>query len=184
MLGEISDRVAHGVGILAYKQPLAWGGREVGLDLIHRRVVDVEPVAHRGVGVVVDRTRAVDALDRVAHRSEVGARSALVPKRPDDDARVVLVTLRHCDGSIDVSEPPRGIVPENPIARAECVAFLVRLVHDVDAVLVAEPVPVRVVRVVAGADEIDVGPLHQDDVTFHRLPIHKSTRSWDGARGG
>ena len=49
------------------------------------------------------------------------------------------------------------------------VALDIRLVHQVNAVLVAEPVPIGRVRIMRSAHVVDIGALHQANVLFHHL---------------
>ena len=47
--------------------------------------------------------------------------------------------------------------------------FQIRLVDEVDAILVAQIVPARVVGIVASADGVDIEALHENDVFDHAL---------------
>ena len=58
-------------------------------------------------------------------------------------------------------------------ARAEAVALQVRLVQDVEPVLVAEVVERGIVRVVARADGVDVVAFHEADILDHPFARHE-----------
>ena len=115
------------------------------------------------------RPRRVALLDPGIGVLEVDAVAGFVPERPDDDRRMVLVPLDHAGDPVEVGRAPGGIFGQALLAVAHAVRFDVGLVDDVEAVLVAELVPARVVRVVAGPDGVDVRTLHDLDIAPHGL---------------
>ena len=80
---------------------------------------------------------------------------------------MVAVAQDHARRAVHVGLAPGGVVAEGIAVRAVAVGFQVRLVDDVQAVLIAERVPAAVVGVVAGAHAVDVVRLHQGDVAEH-----------------
>ena len=81
---------------------------------------------------------------------------------------MVLVALDHALGAVEVGGLPLGVDAEQ-LDGAAAVGLEVGLVDDVEAVAVAQGVEARVVRVVGGADGVDVVALHHGDVACHRL---------------
>ena len=67
---------------------------------------------------------------------------------------------------------PCRAVAYHPVGAAIAVAFLIGLVHYVDAVEVAEFIQILPVGIVAGAQEIDIGLLHHRNVLFVGGVIH------------
>ena len=121
-------------------------------------------VRHRPVALVVGRTRRVARLDRALAGDEVLARAGLVAVAPDHDGRVVLVALDHREVARHRRLLPALLVRQRLGAVAVAVRFDVRLVAEVDAVHVAEVVPVVVLRVVRVAHGVAVRLLEHPDV--------------------
>lgn len=101
------------------------------------------------------------------HGGEGGAAARLVAQRPDDDRGVVLVAVHHVLGAHHAGGGPVGVVAG--VLVADAVGLQVGLVDEVEAVLVGQFQPVRVVGVVRGADAVDVHPLDDPDVLDHVL---------------
>lgn len=145
----------------------------MSLGLLARRVhagVDVDVV--RGpVALVVDRAGGVERAHRSSHGADVATAPGLVAEGPQDDARVVGVAAHRAGHAVDEDLFPRGVVHgvAGPSAVDEAVGLEVVLVDDVQPVLVAEVEEVRVRRVVAGADRVDVVALHEEHVLEHAL---------------
>ena len=59
---------------------------------------------------------------------------------------------------------PCRVLTHYMIGIAIAVRFLIGLVHDVDAPAVTEFIKIFTIRIVAGAQEIDVGLLHQPEI--------------------
>jgi hypothetical protein len=187
VLAEPARPVAHRVGVLAEHERRraprrvlhrvdAAGGLlaaadEVGLGLrgVHP-AVDVGP-APVGAVFVVHRAARVAVLRVAVHPLQVAAGPRLVAQRPHDHARVVLVALHHPPHPVLERVAPGRVVGgvAAPAHVHEAVGLEVALVHDVQAVLVAQLEEAGVRRVVAGADSVDVVPLHQQHVVEHVL---------------
>ena len=119
-------------------------------------------------------------VDRVrvgVHRAEHFAGERLVAERPDEHARMVVIAAHHAVDTVHARALPLRFaarhggfggfdVVRNPAA----VRFHIGLVDQVDAVFVAQVVPVFLVGVVRGADGVDVVPLAERDVVDHVLP--------------
>ena len=61
---------------------------------------------------------------------------------------------------------------QRTLAITHAVTLYVGLGHHIDACLVAQVVPARIVRIVAGAHGIDVQLLHNAQVLLHALYAH------------
>ena len=83
---------------------------------------------------------------------------------------MVLVALHHAVQAVHHRSAP--VVTALGQVAVCAMAFDVRLVNHINAVLIAKIVHYRVVRVVRHAERIDIEFLHQDDVLFHALVIH------------
>ena len=71
--------------------------------------------------------------------------------------------------ALDVRFQERGIAGQGLVAIAHTVRLDVRFGHHIDAVFVAELIPVRVVGIMAGTHGVHVELLHQPDILFHPL---------------
>ena len=85
---------------------------------------------------------------------------------------MIAVALHHIVYTVPYRLGPLRLFGQAMLAISLRVALVVGLVPDVEAVAVAEVVPVFVVGVVAGAHSVDVVGLHQLDVPFHILAAH------------
>ena len=185
VVGEAAAAVAHRVRVLAH---------DVGavvlvfLDVADHRVLDgrihrvhdvreavrdrrtenagvLEPAAvHRAL--VVERARGVGLADPVGEREVVLADAALVAERPEDHGRVVPVAHHHARAALEPRVAPGVVMRERRVVR---VGLDVGLVHEVDAVLVAQVEPAGLVRVVAAADGVEVEALEELHVQLVRL---------------
>lgn len=112
--------------------------------------------------------KALCPCQRFFKRAAVGA---LVAHRPDDDAGTVLVALHAeagavygglgelrvvCDGLVPVLDVVGPAFVALAIVFGRTVALVVGFINDKEAVLVAELIEVRHIRVMAGADGIKV----------------------------
>ena len=170
--------IAHGVGILALDERARVVAPGIAFAIliaqIHR-AIDVGKLIQPGT-LVHHRTRRVFLLRPTIASLEIGAESGFVSHRPDDDGRMVEVTLHVAlvalQMGLQVIVAPRQRL--FPVAHA--VRLDVGLGHHVQSVAVAQLIPVRVVRIVAGAHCIDVHLLHDAYVLKHPLARHDITR--------
>ncbi len=161
IVGEPAVRVAHCMGVLAEDhRPWIVAARE-GLDVGDLRVHRTDDVGRRLAArpvppdrpLVVERTRWVARAHPPGGSVVVRAVAALVPERPEDHRRMVLVALDHV---LRAREERGGIARIAAQLVVAVVGLGIRLVDDVEPVSVAEVEPVRVVRIVRGADGVDV----------------------------
>ncbi len=165
VLLEVAVGVPHRVGVLDHHVRPGVGG-------VLRPLLDaLRGVVHLGanvadaravVALVLDDAGGIVEADPVVHGGEGGAAARLVAQRPDDDRGVVLVPVDHVLGAGHAGPRPLGVV--TGVLVADAVGLQVGLVDEVEAVLVGEFVPQRVVRVVRGADAVHVQPLDDPDV--------------------
>ena len=127
--------------------------------------VDVD-VSAGPVALVVQRPGRVALVGPLSHGSQVAPGPGLVAERPEKDAWPILVPLHHAPHAVHQGVAPARIVRgvAAPADGFEAVALVVALVDDVQAVLVAQLQEPGVRRVVAGADGVEVVPLHQQHV--------------------
>ena len=81
------------------------------------------------------------------------------------------VGLHHVDAALDEDMAPRGIAREGTplVALSRAMAFDVRLADEQEPVLVAEPVPVGVVGIVAGPHRVEPIFFYESDIALHLL---------------
>jgi len=170
ILLEVADGVAHGVGVLAEEERLLGVLLALVDDVVDVRIHDAIDIGDFVVAFVVNGTGGVHGVDELGGGGEVHAGASLVSERPHDDAGVVSVAAHHAFGAIEVRLLPLRLVTQRLIpVVAHAVGLNVGFVHHVDAVLIAELIPVSVVHVVRATDGIDVEPLEELDVLLHAL---------------
>ena len=108
-------------------------------------------------------------MEGIVGRHKVLARPGLVAQRPDDYRRMVDVCMCQLHDACHVGRLKFGHMRQRGITVIILVAFDVGLILQIDAILVAEVVPVRIVGVVRVAHMVDVATLHQHDFLFHLL---------------
>ena len=160
-------------------------------------------VGHVARRLVVGRPRGVEALRPRQRRLERAAVRALVAHRPHDDRRPVLVPLHAAAHTVHGGVRELRIVGDHPVPAFErgplrhirrdharrAMALVIRLADHVEAQPVIQIVEMRRVRVMAGADRVDVMLLHQlqiphdlllrDHRPGHRIrvmPVHAMQR--------
>ena len=159
-------------------------GLEIFLDFVGVRVHAAFDVGHVVILAIVGHALVVHWSVRVefvhvdAHRAEHVSRIRFVAKRPDDYGSMVVVALHHAVHTVHARALPFGLAARNGgilgdhVSRQApaAVRFKIGFVDQVDAVFVAQVVPVFLVGVVRGADGVDVVPLAERDVVDHVLP--------------
>ena len=159
-------------------------GLEIFLDFVGMRVHAAFDVGHVVILAIVGHALVVHWSVRVefvhvdAHRAEHVSRIRFVAKRPDDYGSMVVVALHHAVHTVHARALPFGLAARNGgilgdhVSRQApaAVRFKIGFVDQVDAVFVAQVVPVFLVGVVRGADGVDVVPLAERDVVDHVLP--------------
>ena len=156
-MGEFAEDVRAPEALLHRPLDLLW-------RFVHRAddiaSLDVELELSVGIedALVLHRTRQIHRLNGLVRREHVRARAGLVAERPDDDRRMVPKNGNLVRRALDEALAPRRVVRERLLLERmpAAMAFDVRLGDDVDSVLVAQVVPVGVVRVVRSPDGVDV----------------------------
>jgi len=159
---------AHDEGLFARLRGIVEHGLRRG---VHR--ADDVGKREAAVALVLHGARGIALLQPAVGGAEVVTKPGLVAQRPADDAGVVFVALEHADGAVEMRGAPRRFRREGLVlVVANAVALDVGLADHVEAVLVAERIPLGGVGIVAGADGVDVVLLHQADVLHHALARH------------
>mmetsp|Transcript_70499 Transcript_70499/g.204324 ORF Transcript_70499/g.204324 Transcript_70499/m.204324 type:complete len:211 (+) Transcript_70499:580-1212(+) len=120
--------------------------------------------------LVLHGPRRVPPLQPHVGTVVVHAVARLVPERPEEHAREVLVTL-------DISRHPRHVARRPLLFVAQrrrprkinAMALDVCLVNNIQPVLVAQLIEQRVIGVVGTSDRVEVVSLHEADVLHHRV---------------
>ena len=127
--------------------------------------------------LAVHQVARVSLAQVICHGRLVFAYARFVAERPHDNRGVVLVALVHTGNAIKQRLAPLlAIGKVIPVAYPDrAVRFVIGLVDHVKAELVAKPVKARVVRVVTGADGIDVVAFEKQKILGHM--IHRCGRT-------
>ena len=180
---QIADRVAHCVHVLAGDVRLLRIVLEIFLNhigmLVHAGfdVGNVVVVAVLRHALVVHGAVRIDVVHVLVHGTEHIAGVGLVAERPNDHARVVVVAAHHAVDTVDAGAFPmclaswnRGFGGDHVAGQAPAaMGFEIGLIDQVDAVLVAQIVPTFLVRIVRGADGVDVVTLAENHIIDHVL---------------
>ena len=130
------------------------------------------------VALVVRGTRPVARVHRLVGRLEVLAGARFVAVAPEEDGRMVLVALDHVHVAPQRREREARVVARRALPVSHAVRLHVRLIHERNAVQVAEIVPVVVLRIVRVAHERAVRALQELHVLLLArvrtiVPIHR-----------
>ena len=175
-----AQRIAHVVHILAEKKGLFRIAFQIGPNGIRIRVHPAFHIGNCVKGTVVEHALIVNqpagilGAEVVRHCQNVLPGVGLVSAGPEQDGNMVFIPLKHGHCPVKHAVLPlreaSGNVPawfNFPQLLPGTVAFQVRLIHHVDAALVAQMIPRCLIGVMAGADSIDMiaaeglhGPLH------------------------
>ena len=128
------------------------------------RILARAHVREKGVALVVHGARRVVRLDPVVADLEIVAGAGFVAHRPHDDRRMVAVALYHRDLAFEMRVEPFGAEGKRRERIADAVRLEVRLIHHVDADLVAEIVEFVRLGTVRIADVVEVAFLDKLDV--------------------
>ena len=107
-------------------------------------------------------------------------RSCLVTQTPDNDRRLVDKLSSHSHYTINVCCLELWYVRKRCLAIKILMALDVCFALQVNTILVAEIIEVRIVRIVGGTHVVNVRTLHQHNLTFHLLTRDNLTRQWVG----
>jgi len=116
--------------------------------------------------LVVQQAGGVETANESRARVVVFAVSGLVAETPHDDAGVVAVALDHAADSFEPGRAVRRVMAQRGV---EGVALHVRFVHHVETEFVAQIAEAVIVRIVRGADRIDVVSLHREQIGTHSV---------------
>ena len=167
---EVTGAVAHRVRVFAIDvgtvELTRVGGQEALLGGIHRPGdVAVEVIA----GVAIDDgAHLLLGLEGLVGLLEIDSAAGFVAQREEDHAGVVLGALVHAEFPLELG----GEVARIAGRAAPAVALNIGLAAHVETVFVAEFVEAALLRVMAGADGVDVVLLHQFEVAPHQLLRH------------
>ena len=176
---QIAHRVTHGVSVLdedEWPQEIGVGGNSAVVEIKGLREPGIHRAVDVAVGVKLGRLilygAVVNTLQEIVGRLEDDAMTRLVAKRPDDDGRMVLVTVVHPLSSLQMSgDPLRSVSNLGIFVKRKRMALNVRLAYDVEAVDITELVPARVVGIMRSPDGIQVVALHQLNISDHVLHV-------------
>ena len=186
---HVAARIAHRVHVFAGDVRLLRAVRmhraavlQVAFDFVGMRIhaaFDIRHVlefAHVHGSLVMHRTIRVDRVRVAVHRTEHLARARFVAERPDQHARMVVVTPHHAVDAVHARALPFGVAAGDAVFGAfdvvghpGAVRLHVGFVDQIQAVFVAQVVPIFLVWIVRGADGVDVVPLAEDHVGKHVL---------------
>ena len=174
VLLEVAHRVTHGVRILALDEGLV-PDFQVSLHLVRgivHRAVDIRVPVAGTVPVddpllILDGTGRIEGLDPVVTGLEIRTGTGLVAHAPDNDGRMVEIATDHPAVTGHVGGGEERVLRQGFRPVAHAVGFDVSLIHHIQAILVAQGEPARIIGIVAGADGIDIQFLHDPDVPDH-----------------
>ena len=135
---------------------------------------------------VVSQSCGVETLGPRQCRLKGATIGALITGRPGNNAGAILLPVNTQLHAINSGLGPFGIIGDRFVPMLDlvipgcigkelglrAVALIVRLGHDIEAILVAQLVEARIVRVVGTTHRVDVVFLHQPQVTLHVLQIN------------
>ena len=111
------------------------------------------------VALIVELSCFVKAQSSLFHAQEVASVTRFITEAPHENAGMVSVSQNHSLHSVNNSLCPHRVVAGNALP-ADTVGFKVTFVHDPEAVLIAKVIKLRIVRIVARSDGVDVCPFH------------------------
>ena len=172
----VAHGVTHGVCVLALNvgalrsaaHTALSGGEHVGIAAVH----GARHVAPLAVALVVGDAARVELFDGLHHALKVVAAATFVASAPAEDADVVA----KCAHLAFVAFHHRLAEQLHAAEARVPVAFHVGFCQDVEAVLVAQLVEVRIVGIVTGAHGVDVEALHGEHVLQHLFAAHRAAR--------
>ena len=93
LLLKVAYRISHGVGIFTGDERLFCLLLCFGLEYVWGRVAEFVEGRIARMAVLEGQTGAVEGHDGIVHSLDVWPYAALIAKTPEDDARVIIVTL-------------------------------------------------------------------------------------------
>ena len=119
------------------------------------------------------RTRGVKFVKPGRHRRLVRTIATLVAQTPENNGRMILVTLSHSDSPIE-----KGVTPIRRRSQraSQTMRLTIGLIHHIHAHRIAELIPAWTIGIVSQSHGIDMGSLHQSEVLKHTLLRHHTSR--------
>ena len=147
---EVASGIAHGVGVFRDVERVLWSLAALGSELhpSDRWILVGAHIDDVVVALILHWARGVKLLDGFVGSLEIVAWPGFVAKAPDDDARSVHVRAYHFYIACHVGSAPLLRVRERCVAVIVFVALDVGFILQIDAILVAEIIPVGVVGIV------------------------------------
>ena len=187
IFGEVAEGIAHGVGVFGGEDgAVVVGALGQGEELVPALVPGIVGLGVRGGGearietaddvhggrilhfalraFVMDGAGGIEFVPPAGDGGEIRAVAGFVGHGPDDHGGMILIALGQADGAVEEGALPARVIGEGT---ACAVGADIGLVEHVDAIAVAEVVPARIIGIMAGANGVDIGALHQGDVLKH-----------------
>ena len=131
--------------------------------------------------LIMHQSRGILSAELLRHLIDDLAAEGLIAAGPDQDRRMVLVSLIHGIGTVkQVCHPLFSVTGNDEIPGVfpayigipGTVGLHISLIDHIQSVTVTQLIQERVIRIMAGADGIDIVPLHGNDVLFRLLEGH------------
>ena len=171
ILLESTHGVPHGMGILALNQRLLG----ITLAVVFRTFVIA---VHRAINIgkpiltglfVLNRTALILFFDPGVAVLEIGAVTGLIAQRPSNDGGMVVPSLHIALVALQVCQGKGWIFGKRLVAIPHPMRFHIGLSYHIQAILVAQVVPIVVVGIVASAHSIDVQLFHPLHILLHAV---------------
>ena len=134
--------------------------------------------------LIVYQPGLVIPMKILRHRLYILSRIGFVSTGPDQDARMVLIPLEHRLRPVKDSAPPLGKVSRHMTGWVACphllpgaMAFQVGLIHQIDAVFIAQAIPQTLVWIMGCPYGIDIMLLQEPGIPQHILPGNGASSS-------
>ena len=191
---QVAGAVAHGVCIFAHQEGLVRVGVQITLQTLQGRVhiavqVDVGEIiltlaAAVLAALIMGQTSGIEMLGPGKGCLEAASVGAFITHGPADDRGAVLVTLDAALGAVHGCFQKFGIICEGfvpgfhmvlpdviflAVQRGSAMTFVISFVNDEKSVLITQLVEHGSIRIVAGADGIEVVLLDHSQIPLHVL---------------
>ena len=165
----VAHRITHRMGIFALDQRLGRIAGQIARGRVHahvHRAVDIGLAVQAGP-FILHRAGRIISLDPIVGGLEIRTVTGLVAQAPDYDAGVVEIPQDHPLVADQVGR--LEIIPAGQGRRTvtDTVGLDVPFIGHIQAILVAERIPTRVVRIVGRTHRIDIQLLHNLDILNH-----------------
>ena len=163
------------MGVLAHEVRFGVTAFRVGDHVVDFRVHSAVHVGRVVVALVVNGARRIQLSSQVSHGEKRVACAGLIAEGPHHDGWVIFVALDHSLQAIETRRFPGRVAAGNEAVHT--LRLQVRFIDHVDAVAIAQFVPVRMVRVMGSTHGVDVEALHQQDVLQHGLAWNRAAEA-------